>query len=59
MSTAVMMGRIAEASPRAGRSVGMLLLVHLAAGLIVPFILLERATGRSDRQSARPAVIRT
>jgi hypothetical protein len=44
MSTAVMMERSAEASPSAGRSVGMLLLVHLAAGLIVPFILLEQAT---------------
>ncbi len=45
MSTA-MTERIAEASPRSaksvGRIVGVLLLVHVAAGLTVPFILLDR-----------------
>jgi hypothetical protein len=37
------MDRIADASARSvGRIVGMLLLVHLAAGLMVPFVLLDR-----------------
>lgn len=31
---------------RVGRTVGLLLLAHLAAGLMVPFMLLQRVTGR-------------
>ncbi|MBZ5647112.1 MAG: DUF4386 domain-containing protein [Acidobacteriia bacterium] len=48
MSTTLMMERTAETSPRIrsatsiGRIVGVLLLVHFAAGLIVPFVLLDR-----------------
>ncbi len=49
MSTAGMTARIAEASRRSaksvGRIVGMLLLVHFAAALIVPFVLLDRVRG--------------
>lgn len=49
MSTPGMTARIAEASRRSvksvGRVVGMLLLVHFAAALIVPFVLLDRVRG--------------
>lgn len=50
-----------KSSERTGRMVGVLLLLHLAVGLTVPFVLLERVRGASgflESAAASPDLVR-